>query len=46
MRELDVLANLKGGGGKSAARKMDRACKSGAWITIQPIFMDDTDLPD
>ena len=23
---------------------MDRACKSGAWLTVMPSFMDDTEL--
>ena len=43
-KELGLLADLKRGVNKSAALQMDRVCKSGAWLTFMPSFMDDTEL--
>ena len=43
-KELGQLADLKRGVNKSAAMQMDRACKSEAWLTVMPSFMDDTEL--
>ena len=43
-KELVLLAELKRGVDKAAALQMDRAYKSGAWLTVMPSFMDDTDL--
>ena len=38
------LAELKRGVDKAAALQMDGTCKSGAWLTVMPSFMDDTEL--
>ena len=43
-QELSRLAELKRGVDKATALHMDRACKSGAWLTVMPSFMDDTEL--
>ena len=43
-KRLGQLADLKPGINKNAAMQMDRACKSGAWLTVMPSFMDDTEL--
>ena len=43
-KELGRLAELKLGVDKATALQMDHACKSGAWLTVMPSFMDDTEL--
>ena len=44
-KKLGLLAEPKRELNKRAAQQMDRACKSGAWLTVMPGFMDDTELP-
>ena len=43
-QELSRLAELKIGVDKATALQMDWACKSGAWLTVMPRFMDETEL--
>ena len=43
-REQDKLDELKWGSGKYSMSQMDQACKSRSWLTVMPIFMDDTDI--
>ena len=43
-KDLKQLAQLKGGVNRNAARKMEQACKSRAWLTVMPRFLDNTEL--
>ena len=43
-KDLGRLDELKQGVDKAAALQMDRACKSGVWITVMLSFMDDMEL--
>ena len=43
---LNKLDQLKWGVNRNSARQMDRACKSGAWLIVNPIFLVDTDLSE
>ena len=45
-KELGRLADIKRGVNKDATLQMDHTCKSGAWLTVMPSFMDNTELSD